>query len=60
MERAILMTEPGNAIFDPADFLAKAGLGRRIVKLSQSTSSFRKEIGRTLFSIFRRAEPRSP
>ena len=33
MERAILMTEPGNAIFDAADFLAKAGLGRRIVKL---------------------------
>ena len=33
MERAILMTEPGNAIFDPADFLAKAGLGRRVVKL---------------------------
>ncbi len=27
------MIEPGNASFDAADFLAKAGLGRRIVKL---------------------------
>lgn len=27
------MTEPENAIFDAADFLARAGLGRRIVKL---------------------------
>jgi len=33
MEKAILMTEPENAIFDTADFLARAGLGRRIVKL---------------------------
>ncbi len=33
MEKAILMIEPGNASFDAADFLAKAGLGRRIVKL---------------------------
>jgi CRP/FNR family transcriptional regulator, cyclic AMP receptor protein len=33
MERTILMTERENAIFAAADFLAKAGLGRRIVKL---------------------------
>ena len=32
-EEAIQMIEPENIVFDPADFLAEAGLGRRIVKL---------------------------
>jgi CRP/FNR family cyclic AMP-dependent transcriptional regulator len=33
MEGAVLTIEPENVTFDAADFLAKAGLGRRIVKL---------------------------
>jgi CRP/FNR family cyclic AMP-dependent transcriptional regulator len=38
--KALLMIESGNARFDVADFLAKAGLGRRIVKLKPKDAFF--------------------
>ena len=34
------MTDPKAAIFDPADFLAKAGLGRRVVQLKAKEAFF--------------------
>jgi CRP/FNR family transcriptional regulator, cyclic AMP receptor protein len=50
MERAILMIEQGNASFDAADFLAKAGLGRRIVKLKPKHAFFSQ--GNAADSVF--------
>jgi CRP/FNR family cyclic AMP-dependent transcriptional regulator len=50
MERGILMIESGNARFDAADFLAKAGLGRRIVKLKPKDAFFSQ--GNVADSVF--------
>jgi CRP/FNR family transcriptional regulator, cyclic AMP receptor protein len=36
----MLMTEKNNATFDPATFLAHAGLGRRIVDLKPKQTFF--------------------
>ena len=44
------MIEPGNASFDAADFLAKAGLGRRIVKLKPKDAFFSQ--GNAADSVF--------
>ncbi len=56
----MLMTNRDNSAFDPAAFLAHAGLGRRIVDVKPNQAFLSKEIRQTPSFIFRAAGQNLP